>query len=172
MTETAPEGESGGYGGFAERLDDKYFTFWIREQLYAMPVERVVQIVGVQPLTAMPEAADYMKGLMNIRGDVIPAIDLQTWFFGTDTEFRDRTCIIIVNDDESRLGLIVDGVNEVASIRREEFADSEPLMREYMSDFISRISNHNGNTILHIDMEKLCGGLRRGLFRRGERQSG
>lgn len=136
-------------------MQDKYFTFWLNEQLYAIPIENVVQIVGIQPFTKIPEAPYYMKGLVNIRGSMIPVIDMRSRLAMEEREYNDRTSIIIVSVGDNQISFIVDDVNEVAGILPEEFSPPGEVSNEYLTEYVTAISNHNEKTILHLDLSKL-----------------
>lgn len=137
-------------------MEDKYFTFWLEDQLYAIPVADVVQIVGIQPFTRIPEAPFYMKGIVNVRGSMIPVIDMRLRLGIEEKEYGDHTSIIIVNVREKQMSFVVDSVNEVTNIPSAEFTKPEDISKEYMTGYITGISYHNKQTIIHLDLNKIC----------------
>jgi purine-binding chemotaxis protein CheW len=130
-------------------------TLYLVQRLGAAQIENVVQIVGIQRFTIVPEAPYYMKGLVNIRNEIIPVVDLRLRIAVQGVEYNDRTSIIIVVIKERKIGLVVDEVSEVARIPLEKFADTNNDLQEFLTEYISSISIYNNNTILHLELEKL-----------------
>jgi len=94
----------------------KYLTFQIDGQHYGVSIANVIEIVQIQPVTELPELPFYAKGVINLRGRVIPLIDVNLRFGKPEREYTDRTCVIIVDIDSVYVGLIVDAVEEVLEI--------------------------------------------------------
>ncbi len=94
----------------------KYMTFKTNGEYYGIALKYVVEIVGMQTLTAIPEVEDYIKGLINLRGKIIPVIDVRVRFRQEPFEYNDRTCIIIINIEDTTVGLIVETIAEVVEI--------------------------------------------------------
>ena len=84
----------------------KYMTFKTNGEYYGVALKYVVEIVGIQKITAIPEVEDYIKGLINLRGKIIPVIDVRVRFRQEPFEYNDRTCIIIINVSGTLVGLI------------------------------------------------------------------
>jgi purine-binding chemotaxis protein CheW len=97
-------------------MDIKYLTFKIDNQFFGMSIRHVIEIVQIQPATAMPDLPYYAKGIINLRGRVVPLIDVNLRFGKPEKEYTDRTCIIIVDIDGVHIGFIVDAVEEVLDI--------------------------------------------------------
>ncbi len=102
-----------------DSLKDKYLTFDIEEESFAIPIKFVNQIIGIQKISNMPDTPDYVKGVVNLRGNVIPVIDARLRFGMSETEYNDRTCIIILIIEDELYGLVVDKVSEVVYIKDE-----------------------------------------------------
>lgn len=98
---------------------DKYVTFQSGNEIFALKIEYVNEIIVFQEITEIPESEDYIKGLINLRGKIIPVIDVRVRFKQEQVPYTDRTCIIIVNVKEMVVGLIVDRVAEVVEITAE-----------------------------------------------------
>lgn len=94
----------------------KYMTFKTNGEYFGIALKYVVEIVGIQKITAIPEVEDYIKGLINLRGKIIPVIDVRVRFKQEPLEYNDRTCIIIINVGETVVGLIVETIAEVVEI--------------------------------------------------------
>ncbi len=97
-------------------LEGKWLTFWLDNQLYSLSILNVEQIVSMQPITNMPEYPAYAKGIINLRGNIIPLIDLRLRLGKEEAEYNDHTCIIINKVNGSMIGLIVDEVDAVVDI--------------------------------------------------------
>ena len=99
-----------------EEAIQKYLTFFIGEQYYGISINNVIEIVGVTSIAVVPQLPYYAKGIMNLRGMVVPLIDINLRFGYEEKQYTDRTCIIIMNIRDIEIGFIVDAVDEVANI--------------------------------------------------------
>lgn len=99
-------------------MEGKQLSFWIADQLFGIPISYVIQIVGMQEITVMPEYPAYIKGVINLRGNIIPVMDARLRLGKPEATYSDRTCIIVVGiyEQSGDFGLIVDGVEEVSNI--------------------------------------------------------
>jgi len=100
----------------------KYLVFILDGQEFAIPIAHVVDIINVQPITHVPNCPEYIKGITNLRGQVIPIVDVRIRFGKQPQNYNERTCIIVVEDTESAVGLIIDSVSEVISLSDEEIS--------------------------------------------------
>ncbi|WP_283610234.1 chemotaxis protein CheW [Faecalispora anaeroviscerum] len=105
-----------------DELSIRYLTFWTDHQLFGIPITEVVQIVGIQEITQLPEYPAYSKGVINLRGQIIPVIDVRLRLGKTEIPYNDRTCIIITHVLNRDFGLIVDEVDEVTDILPERIS--------------------------------------------------
>ena len=96
-----------------EKQRDKYVTFKSGNEYFGLKIEYVNEIIVYQEITEIPESDDYIKGLINLRGKIIPVIDVRVRFKQEQLEYTDRTCIIIVNVNDIVVGLIVEKIAEV-----------------------------------------------------------
>lgn len=103
--------------------EGKYLTFWTDGQLFGIPVSEVIQIVGVQDIIHMPDYPVYIKGVICLRGSVIPLMDVRLRLGRAEAAYTDRTCIIITTVFSHSVGLIVDGVDEVTYIEKEQITE-------------------------------------------------
>lgn len=99
---------------------DKYVTFKAGNEYYALKIEYVNEIIVFQEITEIPESEDFIKGLINLRGKIIPVIDVRIRFKQEPMEYNDRTCIIVINVKDMLVGLIVEKVAEVVEIKQED----------------------------------------------------
>lgn len=99
---------------------DKYVTFKSGNEYFALKIEYVNEIIVFQEITEIPESEDFIKGLINLRGKIIPVIDVRVRFKQEPMEYNDRTCIIVINVKDMVVGLIVEKVAEVVEISQED----------------------------------------------------
>ena len=95
---------------------DKYLTFSLGDEVYGIDIRVVIEIIGIQKITNVPEVPDYVRGIINLRGKIIPVVDMRLRFRREYREYTDRTCVIVVEINGVLIGLIVDGVSEVLDI--------------------------------------------------------
>ncbi|MFP4527519.1 MAG: chemotaxis protein CheW [Candidatus Kapaibacterium sp.] len=99
---------------------DKYLTFRVDDEDFAVDIRYVIEIIGIQKITGLPDMPDFIKGVINLRGKVIPVMDIRLRFHMKEIEYGDRTCIIVAKVGETYFGLIVDTVSEVLDIPASE----------------------------------------------------
>ena len=99
---------------------DKYVTFKSGNEFFGLKIEYVNEIIVFQEITEIPESEDYVKGLINLRGKIIPVIDVRLRFKQEPFEYNDRTCIIVINVRDLVVGLIVEKIAEVVEIKEED----------------------------------------------------
>lgn len=140
-------------------LLEKWLTFWLDGQLYGSAIVHVEQIVSMMPITEVPEYPHYAKGVISIRGTIIPLIDLRLRIGKAEAEYTDQTCIIICRIDENQIGFIADSVDAVMTITP-DMISPPPKMGEdgsarYLSG-IARISTEDGEKlVLCLDTTKV-----------------
>lgn len=99
-----------------ESQKDLFLTFHLGEEDYGIEISQVIEIVGIPKITDVPEMPGYIKGVVNLRGSIIPVMDVRLRFGMPERDYDERTCLIVVNVNETTTGLVVDRVNEVAEI--------------------------------------------------------
>ena len=114
-------------------MEGKYLTFLMGKQTMGISIAYVMQIVSMQPATPIPEAPAYCKGIINLRGNIIPLIDFNIRLNQAETEYTERTCIIICNVGGSDFGFIVDEVDAVIDIA-DDMISAPPKMNDYASE--------------------------------------
>ncbi|MEG0179975.1 MAG: chemotaxis protein CheW [Oscillospiraceae bacterium] len=140
----------------AAEMDGKFLTFWTDSQLYGVPIADVVQIVGVQVITEIPEFPSYAKGIINLRGSIIPLIDVRLRFGKQEIPYNERTCIIVTNIKEKEIGFIVDEVDEVTDIDNDDICPPPKIAgAENANSFLIGIAKQNGKVILLVNTGKM-----------------
>ena len=142
----------------AEQDDDtlkgKYLIFSMGNEMYGMEIRHITEIIGIQPITEIPEMPEYVKGITNLRGKIIPVIDARLRFKKAVREYDGRTCIIVIDTNEMSIGLIVDSVSEVLSMKDEDI-EPPPDINKRGRKFIKGIGKAGGSVKLLLDYQKL-----------------
>ncbi|SHI06495.1 purine-binding chemotaxis protein CheW [Sporobacter termitidis DSM 10068] len=137
-----------------ESLKGKYLTFIVCEETYGIQIRYVTEIVGIQTITEMPEMPEYIKGVINLRGKIIPVMDVRLRFGMQEHVYDDRTCIVVIDYNEITYGLIVDSVSEVIAIGEDSITETPNLYAE-SSGFVKNIGKIDAVVILLLDCERL-----------------
>ncbi|MBP1754156.1 MAG: CheW protein [Firmicutes bacterium] len=133
---------------------DKYLTFSLGSETYGIEIRYVTEIVGIQPITVVPELPDYIKGIINLRGKIIPVLDVRSRFKKSSVDYNDRTCIVVIDIKDISIGIIVDTVEEVLSIPEDEIVPP-PDMNKAGRKYIKGIGKTGSQVTLLLDCEKL-----------------
>ena len=134
---------------------DRYLTFNLSDESYGVEIRYVTEIIGVQSITEIPEFPEYAKGIINLRGKIIPVIDVRLRFNKEEKEYNDRTCIIVVDINEVSVGLIVDTVDEVLNIPEEDVENPPIIKGGAENRFVKHIGKIGDKVKLLLDCEKL-----------------
>jgi len=133
----------------------RYLTFALGEEHFGVEIEYVTEIIGMQPITRIPEVAEYIKGIINLRGKIIPVVDARLKFRKPAVEYDDRTCIIVIDTQEIVAGLIVDKVSEVLTIEDENIAPPPSAKTGMRNRYISGIGKVGEDVKLLLDCRKI-----------------
>lgn len=147
-----------------DTLRDKYLTFYTDKQLFGISISDVVQIVGMQDITAVPEFPSYAKGVINLRGTIIPIIDVRLRLKKEEIGYNERTCIIVTNINGAYIGFIVDSVNEVINIYKDNISNPPQMGNDYVNTYIIGIAKVNNNIVLLLDLKKILNEQELGLI--------
>jgi len=132
----------------------KFLTFCLGNEFYGIEIKYVTEIIGLQPITEIPEMPEYIKGIINLRGKIIPVMDVRLRFRKPFREYNDRTCIVVIEIRDVSIGLIVDTVSEVISIPDGEIVDP-PNMAKEGNKYIKGIGKVGSDVKLLLDSDKL-----------------
>lgn len=133
-------------------MDGKYLTFVLGNEEYGIEILRVREIIGHMDITTVPQTPDYMKGVINLRGKVIPVIDLRLKFSMREEDHTQETCVIVVEVNSTSIGLIVDSVSEVSDISNEEIEDAPSFGQSIDTGFIMGLGKVKGKIIIMLDI--------------------
>lgn len=136
---------------------DKYLIFSIGQECYGIDIKYVIEIIGVEPITEVPELPKYIKGVINLRGKIIPVMDVRIKLKKEEKEYDDRTCIIVVEIENIDIGLIIDKVIEVANIDESNiYPPPKVNLERYNSNsYIKGIGKIQNEVRLLIDCKRL-----------------
>lgn len=132
-------------------------TFELFSEIFALPILDVREIIRMPTITPVPQAPSFVEGVINLRGQIIPVVDLRKRFGLSPKESDDETRIIVVElGNNMVIGLVVDSVREVERIPSDTIAPPPALVAGSIgSEYIKGISNHDDKMIVHIDMRKV-----------------
>ena len=135
----------------------KYMTFKSGEEYYGLKIQYVNEIIGFQEITPVPETEDYIMGLINLRGKIIPVIDVHRRFNQEPFEYDDRTCIIVVDVKSTVVGLIVEKIAEVVEIQEENILPPPSISRvdRGQNKYLYGIGKVGDTVKLLLDPERL-----------------
>lgn len=147
--------ELGNGSADSSEMEGKYLTFFTDGQLYGVPIADVVQIVGIQTITEVPEFPHYAKGIINLRGSIIPVIDIRLRLGKMEREYDERTCIIVTKIRESVMGFIVDAVDAVTNIDAEQIAPPPAISGLAGDAYLTGVAKHQGKVVLLMNTAKI-----------------
>ncbi len=135
--------------------EGKYLTFVLNREEYGIEILKVREIIGVIGITPVPQTPDYLKGVINLRGKVIPIIDLRLKFAMQEEEHTQETCIIVVEVNNAPIGVVVDNVSEVLDIKGEEVEDTPQFGQDIDTSFIMGLGKAKEKIIILLDIDKV-----------------
>lgn len=135
---------------------DKFLTFFLGDEVYGIEIKFVTEIIGMQSITPIPDLPDYVKGIINLRGKIIPVIDVRLRFKKSSQEYNDRTCIVVVEIKEVAVGFIVDTVAEVLTIQSQDIVLPPQFKNgSHYQRFIKGIGKVDNVVKLILDCDRL-----------------
>ncbi len=137
----------------------KYLTFSLDEEEYGIGILKVKEIIGMMPITSVPRTPKFVKGVINLRGKVIPVMDLRLKFNMGEIPYTDRTCIIVVEIELATstvlIGIVVDAVSEVLNIQENEIEDTPAFGMALDTEYILGLAKINGGVKILLDIDKV-----------------
>jgi purine-binding chemotaxis protein CheW len=160
MVETAKAVTPLGGMGMVDR-EGKYLTFALGREEYGIGILKVKEIIGMMPVTAVPRTPAHVKGVINLRGKVIPVVDLRLKFGMEEMEYTEWTCIIVVEIGGAAgsvlTGIVVDAVSEVLNIKGGDIEDAPTFGAKLNTDTILGMAKMNGGVKILLDIDKVMG---------------
>lgn len=133
----------------------KFLTFQLDKEVFGIEIKYVTEIIGIQPVTFVPEVPDYVKGIINLRGQIIPVIDMRLKFKKEPIDYDDRTCVIVVEIGTIYIGLIVDCVSEVINIGDDNIVPPPSYKTGFQNRYIKGIGKVGNEVKLLLDCQKI-----------------
>ncbi len=142
--------------------EGKYLTFSLAGEEYGIGILKVKEIIGMMPITTVPRAPEHVKGVINLRGKVIPVVDLRLKFGMDEMKYTERTCIIVAEVSGGagsvQVGIVVDSVSEVLNIRREDIEETPAFGAKLDTDYMLGMAKMNGGVKILLDINKVLNG--------------
>lgn len=139
--------------------EGKYLTFTIAEEEYGIGILKIKEIIGMMPVTTVPQTPAFVKGVINLRGKVIPVMDLRLRFGMEAMDYTERTCIIVVEIDGStgtvQIGIVVDSVSEVLNIKGEDIEETPTFGTKLNTDYILGMAKMEGSVKILLDIDRV-----------------
>lgn len=133
----------------------KFLTFSVGKEEYGIEIKYVTEIIGIQEVTEVPELPSYIKGIINLRGKIIPVMDVRIRFKKEAKEYNDRTCVIVIDIKDISIGLIVDNVSEVLNIDNENIVSPPDIKTGFHNRYVKGIGKVGSDVKLLLECEKL-----------------
>jgi purine-binding chemotaxis protein CheW len=139
--------------------EGKYLTFSLAGEEYGIGILQVKEIIGMMPVTTVPRTPPFVKGVVNLRGKVIPVVDLRLKFGMEEAPYTERTCIIVVEIGMQRgamqIGIVVDSVSEVLNIKGNDIEQTPTFGAELDMDYILGMAKMNGGVKILLEIDRV-----------------
>jgi len=137
----------------------KYLTFTLNDEEYGIGILKVKEIIGMMTITSVPRTPEFVKGVINLRGKVIPIVDLRLKFSMEAIPYSERTCIIVVeidlNETTVLIGIVVDAVSEVLNVKQEEIEDAPSFGTKLDTEYILGMAKIEGGVKILLNIDKV-----------------
>jgi purine-binding chemotaxis protein CheW len=142
--------------------EGKYLTFALADEEYGIGILKVREIIGIMPITTVPQTPEFVKGVINLRGKVIPVVALRRKFGMEEIEYTERTCIIVVEITGSSgailMGIVVDSVSEVLNIKSDDIEDAPTFGASLDTQYILGMAKVEGGVKILLDIDRVLSG--------------
>ncbi len=139
--------------------EGKYLTFTLAEEEYGIGILKIKEIIGMMPITSVPKTPEFVKGVINLRGKVIPVIDLRLRFGMEELDYTERTCIIVVEIEGQTgiilIGIVVDAVSEVLNIKGEDMENTPTFGGNLDTQYILGMAKMEGGVKILLDIDRV-----------------
>ncbi|MCF6246032.1 MAG: chemotaxis protein CheW [Desulfobacula sp.] len=137
----------------------KYLTFSLVDEEYGIGIIQIKEIIGMMPITSVPRTPEFVKGVINLRGKVIPVIDLRLRFDMEPSDYTERTCIIVVEiegkDNTVIIGIVVDSVSEVLNINEQDIEQAPSFGTKLNTNYILGMAKTEGGIKILLDIDSV-----------------
>lgn len=139
--------------------EGKYLTFSMANEEYGIGILKIKEIIGMMSITPVPQTPEFVKGVINLRGKVIPVVDLRLRFGIEEIEYTERTCIIVVEmagqAGTVQIGIVVDSVSEVLNIKGDDIEDTPTFGSKLDTDYILGMAKMEGGVKILLDIDRV-----------------
>ena len=139
--------------------EGKYLTFTLADEEYGISILKIKEIIGMMPITSVPQTPAFVKGVINLRGKVIPVIDLRLRFGMESNDYTERTCIVVVEivgqTGTILMGVVVDAVSEVLNIKSNEIENTPTFGTKLDTDYILGMAKMEGSIKILLDIDRV-----------------
>ncbi len=139
--------------------EGKYLTFSLADEEYGIGILKIREIIGMMSITSVPQTPPFVKGVINLRGKVIPVVDLRLRFGMQEIEYTERTCIIVVEIEGQavtvQIGIVVDAVSEVLNIKGEDIEDTPTFGTKLDTEYILGMAKMEGSVKILLDIDQV-----------------
>ena len=147
--------------GMVEK-EGKYLTFTLANEEYGIGILKIKEIIGMMPITPVPQTPEFVKGVINLRGKVIPVVDLRLRFGMESIDYNERTCIIVVEISGKTgnvlIGIVVDAVSEVLNIKGEDIEETPTFGTKLNTEYILGMAKMEGSVKILLDIGRILTG--------------
>lgn len=141
--------------------EGKYLTFSLAGEEYGIGILKIREIIGMMPITSVPQMPSFIKGVINLRGKVIPVMDLRVRFGIPAIDYNERTCIIVVEiagqAGPIQIGIVVDAVSEVLNIKSEDMEPTPSFGAKLSTEYIQGMAKMGGGIKILLDINRVLG---------------
>ena len=139
--------------------EGKYLTFSLANEEYGLGILKIREIIGMMPITSVPRTPEFVKGVINLRGKVIPIMDLRLRFKMEAIDYTDRTCIIVVEIESQagtvQIGTVVDSVSEVLNVGGNDIEETPSFGTKLDTDYILGMAKIEGGVKILLDIDQV-----------------
>lgn len=137
-----------------DELNGRYLLFYIGDRLFGVSLALVLEIIQIQHVSYLPGMPAYIKGIVNLRGKVVPVIDTRLKFGMEERPYDDKTCIVVLDIHDMHIGLIVDSVSEVLTVENSQLSAPPTINSMHSVEYLSSVTETDGKVVLNIDFDK------------------
>ena len=130
-------------------------SFTVGDEAYGVNIAKVQEIIRMPEITHLPQTDDYIKGIINLRGNIIPIIDMRMRFNMSETQYSDITRVIVLSIQEKLIGIVVDSVSKVLEIAANEVEDAPDIINGLSKEYINGVGKIDDNMIIILDTDKV-----------------
>ena len=142
----------------------EFLTFALGQEAYGIEILKVQEIRGYEAVTTIPNAPPFLKGVINLRGTIVPIVDLRIKLSFPNVEYTKFTVVIILNVSDRVLGVVVDSVSDVLALAPDQIKPAPEFSGAFDTEYILGMATVEGRTLILIDIEKLMGSRDMGLM--------